>query len=97
MRSLQNIRTVQNNFDMGEYSMTGEEILKNILTDTRENRTKQISKNDIPAMSDLIVRKIKIKEIIYADMVTIYTHLPMYMKKKIRTLRNWLRDKRRRI
>lgn len=82
MRSLQNIRTIQNDYDMGEDSMTDEDILKSILTDIKENQTKQIPENDIPAMSDLIVRKVKIKEIIYADMVTIYTYLPMHVKKK---------------
>lgn len=97
MRLLQNIRTIQNNFDMGESSMSGEDILKSISADIGENQKKQIPENDIPAMSDLIVRKIKIKEILYADMVSIYTYLPICIKKKIHTLRNRLRDERRSI
>ncbi len=74
--------------------MTKEEILKDIWVDEKEGRKKRIPQNDIPIMADLIVRKIKIREHIYADMILIYTYLPIGVKKKIHTWRKRIREKR---
>lgn len=43
--------------------------------------------NDIPAMQEIIKRKLKLRDILFADLLIIYRHLPSGMQRMIKKLK----------